>query len=39
MSGEVGITGGRLDLTVTEELADYRQAFAESESPGREGVS
>ena len=35
----MGVAGGGLDLTVTEEFADHRQAFAESESPGREGVA
>ena len=36
---EMGVAGGRLHLTVAEELADHGQAFAESESPGREAVS
>ena len=36
---KVGVAGGGLDLTVAEKLPDHRQAFPESESPGREGVA
>ena len=39
VSCDVSIAGGSLDLAVAKELADHRQAFAESESPGREGVT
>ena len=36
---KVCIARGRLDLTVTEELSDHRQAFPECESPRGEAVS
>ena len=35
----MGITGGRLHLAVTEELADHRQALAEGERPRGVGVA
>ena len=35
---KMGVAGGGLKLTVTEELADHRQAFAQRESPGRVAV-
>ena len=38
MPCKVGVAGGRLDLTVPEELADHRQALTQGESPGRVGV-
>ena len=32
------VSGGSLDLTVAEELADHRQAFARGGSSGRVGM-
>lgn len=35
----MGVSGSRLDLTVTEELTDHRQDFTQGESSGRAGVA
>ena len=35
----MSIAGGRLDLTVAEELSDHRPTFTERESPGGKGVA
>ena len=36
---QVRIASGRLNLRITEELGDHRQAFAESNGPGRKVVA
>ncbi len=35
----MGVAGGRLDVTVAEQLPDYRQGLAERQGPGRKGMS
>ena len=36
---QVRIASGRVNLRMTEELGDHRQAFAESNGPGRKVVA
>ena len=39
VSRQMGVAGRRLDLAVTEQLADHRQVLAERKGPAGEGMA